>query len=131
MWSNVTFVYKAVVQELAESIQVWHMPNRKPFFVDAWTHLRFRAFFMPKISGSKRFFPDSLKRYIENEYYEKQAMLAPATCYHDKWLKQRIMASLQHVSSLVSFRRLIVERGNKSTLMLYMGGDTISWGKVQ
>ena len=61
----------------------------------------------------------------------KQALLAPATCYHDKWLKQRIMASLQHVSSLVSFKRLIVERGNKSTLTLYMGDDCISWGKVQ
>ena len=89
-----------------------------------------RGFFTFKGYSFKRSFLYRLRvdKRIEQK---KQAMLAPATCYHDKWLKQRIMASLHHVSRLVSFRRLIVERGNKSTLTPHMGDDCISWGKVQ
>lgn len=74
-----------------------------------------------KISGSNRFFPDSLKRWIENEYQEKQALLAPATCTMINGLYKRVMAFFASCEHFRYSKRFDSWNENKSILILYMG----------
>jgi hypothetical protein len=74
-----------------------------------------RTFLLPKISGSNRFYPDCLKRYIEN-VNKKQALSPPDNLHHNTWLKQRVMIFFATCEQLRGSRRLIVGTGNISTL---------------
>jgi hypothetical protein len=89
-----------------------------------------RAFLLPKISGSNRFYPDCLQRYIEN-VNKKQALPAPATCTMINGLIQRVMAFFASCEQLRYSKRFDSWNENISILTSYMGGDYRSWRKVQ
>jgi hypothetical protein len=110
----------AVVQELTKSIQVWHMPNLKLSFKDAWTHLRLRAFFMPKITGLKRFVPVSLKGWMKNEKQNSRLCERLSNLDLDTRVKQRDQGLFSSCELISITKRLIVGEGQISTLIFYM-----------
>lgn len=69
-----------------------------------------------KITGLKRFAPVSLKGWMKNENYKKQALSSPDNLHHNTWLKQRVMIFFATCEQLRGSRRLIVGTGNISTL---------------
>jgi len=89
LYSVVHIENLTVVAELKRVINVFaeRLKLETPF-TDAAT-ICLRGFFMAKLSGSNRFFPDCLKWYIENEYYKKQDRSAPDNLRHDTRPKKR------------------------------------------
>jgi hypothetical protein len=84
-----------------------------------------------KITGLKRFVPVSLRGWMKNEYYKKQALLAPATCTMINGLHKRVMAFFASCEHFRYSKRFDSWNENKSILTSYMGGGYRSWRKVQ
>ena len=79
-----------------------------------------RAFLLPKISGSNRFFPDSLKRWIENGYYKNRLSDRLRNLNLETRVKKRDQGLFSSCELTSITKRLIVGEGNISTRISYM-----------
>jgi hypothetical protein len=116
MCFNDVFITRlTVVAELKKRINVFaeRLKLETPF-TDAAT-ICIRGFFMSKISGFKRLFPDSL-RVDKGIEQKKQALSSPDNLHHNNGIVQRVMTFFVSCEHLRGSRRLIVGTGNMSTL---------------